>query len=122
MILLFISFISGLLTVLAPCILPVLPIIVGGSLVDGKIHRQKVFTIVTSLIISIVLFTFLLKVSTVFIDIPSYFWQWVSGGIIIVLGVAVYFPRLWNNRLFARINQKSHRTIGRESQKKQFFW
>jgi cytochrome c biogenesis protein CcdA len=37
MLLLLISFIAGILTVLAPCILPLLPVIIGGSLSDGGV-------------------------------------------------------------------------------------
>ena len=48
MILLITSFIAGLLTVLAPCTLPFLPIIVGGSL-DGKVNIRKALTVVLSL-------------------------------------------------------------------------
>src|SRR3990167_6176774 len=36
MALLVISFIAGILTVLAPCVLPLLPVIVGGSLAGGS--------------------------------------------------------------------------------------
>jgi cytochrome c biogenesis protein CcdA/thiol-disulfide isomerase/thioredoxin len=117
MILLIISFFSGVLTVLAPCILPVLPIIVGGSLADGKIQKSKVFTILGSLITSILLFTFLLKASALLINIPPHVWQWISGGIIIFLGVIMLFPRLWENRFFARMSGASQRSIGANTQK-----
>ena len=71
MFLLLVSFIAGVLTVLAPCILPLLPVIVGGSLTgEGKdAQKKKVFTIVLSLGLSVIVFTFLLKVSTLFINI-----------------------------------------------------
>jgi cytochrome c biogenesis protein CcdA/thiol-disulfide isomerase/thioredoxin len=107
--------------VLAPCILPVLPIIVGGSLADGKIQRTKVFTIIASLIVSILAFTFLLKASTILIDIPPFVWQWISGGIIVALGVIMLFPRLWENKFFARLSRNSQQAIGTNA-KKHSFW
>jgi cytochrome c biogenesis protein CcdA len=66
-----ISFIAGILTILAPCVLPLLPIIIGGSLEEKSIRRPIIITL--SLAASIVVFTLILKVSTAFIDIPQDF-------------------------------------------------
>ena len=66
-----ISFIAGVLTILAPCVLPLLPIIIGGSLTEKSIKRPIIITV--SLALSIVLFTLILKVSTAFITIPESF-------------------------------------------------
>ena len=88
--LLIVAFLAGLLTVLAPCILPLLPIIVGGS--AGKKSRTRPIIITVSLALSIILFTLLLKTSTLFIQVPPLFWQLVSGGIIIGFGLVSLFP------------------------------
>ena len=93
--LLLISFLSGVLTVLAPCTLPILPIIVGGSLQGGARSKWKPFIITGSLALSIILFTLLLKASTVFIDIPQSVWAYVSGGILTVFGLIMFFPKPW---------------------------
>ncbi len=103
----FISFIAGILTILAPCVLPLLPVIVGGSLLSGKLSKRKVVVVISSLGVSILLFTFLLKVSTVFIDVPEYFWQWLSGIIVIVIGIVTIFPKLWANEMVAKLNRES---------------
>ena len=58
--LILIAFLAGILTALAPCVLPIIPAVVGGS-VGGKQDRKKPYIVVTSLFISIVLFTLLLK-------------------------------------------------------------
>ena len=71
MTLLIISSIAGILTVLAPCILPLLPVIVGRSITDSTLSKRRLFVVVVSLGLSIILFTLLLKVSTLFIDIPQ---------------------------------------------------
>ncbi len=121
MILLLISFVAGVLTVLAPCVLPLLPVIVGGSISDGKVNKRKAFTIITSLGISIIVFTLLLKASTLFIDIPQDFWKWFSGGIIIALGLITLFPSLWENKILARLQAKSNILLGKGDQKKSFW-
>ncbi len=94
MTLLLVSFIAGMLTVLAPCILPLLPIIIGGSISDTQ-TRWKPFIITASLAVSIIFFTLILKATTAFIDIPPQFWKGVSGGILIFFGVITLFPEIW---------------------------
>lgn len=123
MILLIISFIAGVLTVLAPCILPLLPVIVGGSLTgEAKdAQKKKVLTIVTSLAVSIILFTILLKVSTLFIDIPQSVWAWISGGIITAFGLIMLFPGLWEGQFLGKLSGKLNQTIGAGAQKKSFW-
>ena len=120
MILLLISFIAGLLTVLAPCILPLLPIIVGGSLTEARVNIKKNLTIIISLGLSVILFTLLLKVSSIFINVPPYFWNVVSGGIILILGLITLFPSLWENKIIARLNSKSNTLVGKGEKKKSF--
>lgn len=99
MILLLLSFIAGILTVLAPCILPLLPIIVGGSLGEGK-SLKKAITVTGSLAVSVILFTLLIKASTILIGIPAEFWKGFSGGIIIAFGLITLFPGLWEKLPF----------------------
>lgn len=89
----FVSFVAGALTVLAPCILPLLPVIIGGSTQDH--HKRSPYLITLSLAISIVVFTLALKFSTAFINVPQTFWSAVSGTIIILFGLVSLFPELW---------------------------
>lgn len=124
MLLLLISFIAGVLTVLAPCILPLLPVIVGGTLSDGGtagFNKKKALTIILSLGVSVLAFTLLLKASTFFIDIPEYVWKWISGGIVIFLGLVMFFPSLWESKLLAKLSTKSNILLGKGYQKKNFW-
>lgn len=89
------SLVAGLLTVLAPCVLPLLPVILGGSVVRQGHDRFRPFIITGSLVISLVGFTLLLKASTVLIGIDPHVWTYLSGGLILVLGAAMLFPGLW---------------------------
>ena len=114
----FISFIAGALTVLAPCILPLLPVIVGGSLVPGESKRRP-YVIIGSLITSIVLFTLLLKWSSTFIGVPQEVWSSISGGILILFALTMLFPTLWEKLPFtARFSASSNKLLGAGYQKK----
>jgi cytochrome c biogenesis protein CcdA len=98
MTLLFISFFAGALTVLAPCILPMLPIIIGGSLVGHhSIAWRRTLTIIAGLSLSVLIFSLLLKGTTLLIGVPDSVWRIMSGGIVIALGINFLFPQLWLN-------------------------
>jgi cytochrome c biogenesis protein CcdA len=87
------SFLAGILTILAPCVLPVLPVILAGSVTE----KQKWYPYIVSLSLglSVVLFTVLLKASTALISIPQSFWKYLSGGILLVMGLIYLFPHVW---------------------------
>lgn len=94
MTLLVIAFLSGVLTVLAPCVLPILPIILWAS-VEDEDNKYTPYIIIASLSISIFIFSLLLKASTILIDVPPTFWKSFSGGLIIGLWIITLFPNLW---------------------------
>lgn len=91
---LFLSFVAGALTVLAPCVLPILPVVLGSSL-DNVNNKLRPIMVVVSLGASIVIFTLLLRASTALIMIDPRFWNFVSGGIIFAFGLFTLFPSLW---------------------------
>ncbi len=101
--LIIVSFIAGVLTVLAPCILPLLPIIIGGSVVrDGeKPSLKRPITIVASLALSIIAFTLLLKATTVFLSVPTTVWNVIAGGIVVLFGINLLTPALWEKVMIA---------------------
>src|SRR5438874_1947987 len=111
MTLLFIAFVAGLLTVLAPCTLPLLPVIIGGS-VSGKSDFRRALVIASSLGASVFIFTILLKASTLFINIPESFWQVISGGLLIIFGLVTLFPKIWDKFTFAnKLNLGGNRLL-----------
>lgn len=98
MLLLITSFLAGVLTVFAPCVLILLPVIVGSSLIEDKnkkSDRIKPYVIAISLGISVLLFTLLLKASTILIGVDPQVWKSVSGGIVVILGLSLLFPLAW---------------------------
>lgn len=90
-----IAFLAGVFTVVAPCILPLLPIVIGAS--DGTDRRisRRAAAVIGALSVSVVLFTLLLKASTVLIDVPQSFWSAFAGVTVIGVGLAIAFPTLW---------------------------
>lgn len=112
-----ISFIAGVLTILAPCILPLLPVVVGVS-ASGR-SKATPYIVVASLGISIIIFTYLLKASTVFIMIPPEVWTYLSGGIIFIFGIILIFPGLWSKVPgVAKLSSSSNQLLGQGYQKK----
>jgi cytochrome c biogenesis protein CcdA/thiol-disulfide isomerase/thioredoxin len=95
MLFLLISFIAGILTILAPCVLPVLPVIIGGSIGGKSKSNLRPYIIGASLALSIIFFTLILKVSTVLINLPPNVLNWISGVLLIGLGIAAAVPELW---------------------------
>lgn len=95
MYLLLVSFLAGLLSVLAPCVLPVLPVILWGSLWTQR--RRRPLLIILSTWICIVLFTVLLKISTIFINVPPQIWTSISAIIIILYGITLLRPNGWEH-------------------------
>lgn len=112
-----IAFIAGVLTVLAPCILPLLPVVIGSS-ASGR-SKATPYIVVASLGASIILFTFWLKVSTAFISIPQSFWTYLSGGILVFFGTTLLFPKVWESIPgLSKATIISNRLLGSGHQKK----
>lgn len=117
MLLLLVSFAAGVLTVLAPCILPVLPVVIGSSAV-GK-SRWTPYVVVGSLGFSVIVFTFLLKASTALITIPPEFWTYFAGGVFAFFGLTLVFPSLWESIPgLASASASSNKLLGTGYQKK----
>lgn len=115
---LLLSFLAGMLTILAPCVLPILPIIIGGSIAENHNPWRPVI-ITLSLASSIVFFTLILKATTALIAIPPSFWKLFSGGIVLVFALTLLLPNLWaklSSRL--RLGTSSHEWLQFSTQRK----
>jgi cytochrome c-type biogenesis protein len=89
-----VSLVAGALTVLAPCILPLLPVVLGGAAADSR-DRLRPLRIVAFLGLSVFAFTFILKASTALIGVPEFFWKGFAALIVGALGLSLLFPRAW---------------------------
>jgi cytochrome c biogenesis protein CcdA len=121
--LIILSFVAGALTVLAPCILPLLPVIIGGTSLNSEGNEtsglRHALIICISLAISVLIFSLLLKASTLLLGIPQFAWQAISGIIVILFGINLIFPMLWAKvSIKLGIENKSNRFLGQSSKKK----
>lgn len=121
MIFLGISILAGVLTVLAPCILPLLPVVIGASESGERKISKRALVVISSLSVSVIVFTLLLKATTLLIDIPQVFWNWFSGIIIILVGVAILFPSFWAKIPYVnKLSLLSNKAVGTGYQKKSY--
>jgi cytochrome c biogenesis protein CcdA len=110
--LLLLSLVAGVLTVLAPCVLPLLPIIIGGSAVSKNPYRPLI--IVVSLAISIFLFTIFLRLTFGLLPISLSTWRSLSGGLVVALGLVYIFPEAWSwASAKLKFSQKSDEVLNR---------
>lgn len=117
-----VSFVAGVLTILAPCILPLLPIIIGGSSLgqeeEKKLSLKHPLIIITSLVLSIVVFTLLLKATTALLGVPTMVWLTISGSIILLFGINLLFPVLWEKfMIFTGLSAATNRLMGKSGGK-----
>lgn len=87
------AFLAGILTVVSPCVLPLLPVVLAGSAAEQ--NRRAPYIIIASLAVSVVLFTLLIKATTVLLGVPSDVWLIISGSLVVFIGATLAFPRLW---------------------------
>jgi cytochrome c biogenesis protein CcdA/thiol-disulfide isomerase/thioredoxin len=119
MLLLLISFLAGILTILAPCVLPLLPVIVGGSVGGTQKDKARPYVIAASLAGSIIFFTLLLKVSTVLVNLSPDVLTYISGSLLVALGLVAAVPQVWEY-LMIRFNWQaaSQRFLGKSENNK----
>jgi len=107
-----VALLAGVLTVVAPCILPLLPVVIGTSASGTGLSRRS-YAVIGSLALSVIVFTLLLKATTLFITVPQSVWQYLSGGTIILVGLAIAFPALWSRLpLVSRMSVAGNRAVG----------
>lgn len=88
--LLIFSFFAGIMTVLSPCVLPVLPaILAAGSSGSGK----RVFAIIAGLTLSFIFFTLFLKTLVSFTGISADFLRMSAIILMAVFGCILLFPK-----------------------------
>ncbi len=86
------SFVAGVLTVAAPCLLPVLPVILGGSLSHSK---WRPLGIVLGLVVSFTIFGTAFAIALDFLGIPRGTLRTSSIVLLFLFGLALAVPALW---------------------------
>lgn len=121
MTLLIVSFLAWILTILAPCVLPLLPVILWASTTESE-DKYRPYIIISSLIFSIIIFSLILKASTIFIWIDAIVWKLFSWIILILFWIITIFPNLWKNistKLW--FSSKSNENLSKSASKKGLF-
>jgi cytochrome c-type biogenesis protein len=114
------AFLAGIFTILAPCVVSILPILLARS-ADGSRSRSPFFVIV-GLSVSIIIFTVLLKATSLLLGVPADIWKVISGGIVIAFGLFTLFPSLWESIVLkTRLIFKAQNTMG-DAAKKRGAW
>lgn len=98
------AFLAGVVTVLSPCILPVLPVILSGS-VGGK---ARPWGIITGFVLSFTVFTLTLSSLVQALGLDPEVLRWAAAGLILGFGLVLVIPVLkdgfmaWTTRLVQR--------------------
>lgn len=87
-----IAFISGVLTVFSPCVLPILPIILASG-IEGKVSRIR--GIITGLVVSFTIASLLLATVVRAFGIPADTIRNLAVLLLVMLGLSMLFPILW---------------------------
>lgn len=87
-----IAFISGILTVFSPCILPILPIVLSSG-IDG--NKNRINGMILGLIASFTVASLLLATFVRILGVPADTVRLLAVVLLIVLGMSLIFPALW---------------------------
>jgi cytochrome c biogenesis protein CcdA/thiol-disulfide isomerase/thioredoxin len=113
------AFLSGVITVLSPCILPVLPIVLSGGVGGGK---ARPFGVLTGFVVSFTAFTLALSAIVQALGIPVDALRIVAVVLIILFGVVMLVPWL-RNRFELLTSRFAHRSgKAPDTQKRKGFW
>jgi cytochrome c biogenesis protein CcdA/thiol-disulfide isomerase/thioredoxin len=116
MLLLLGAFFAGIITVFAPCVFALLPVVIGGSMSGDVQDKRRPFIIAGSLAVSLIVFTLLLKATTLFIDVPPVIITGISGAIIVLLGLTLLFPTMYDRLIIAlNLQAKSQQLLSKSS-------
>jgi cytochrome c biogenesis protein CcdA/thiol-disulfide isomerase/thioredoxin len=90
-ILLAFAFVSGVITILSPCILPVLPIVLAGGSTGGK---ARPFGVIAGFVASFSFFTLALSAIVQALGIPADTMRYAAIVLIVLFGIVMLVPRL----------------------------
>jgi cytochrome c biogenesis protein CcdA/thiol-disulfide isomerase/thioredoxin len=85
------AFLSGVITILSPCILPVLPILLSGGVSGG---RARPFGVVSGFVASFTVFTLALSAVVQALGIPADALRIAAVALIVLFGLVMLIPRL----------------------------
>jgi len=87
-----IAFISGILTVFSPCVLPILPAVLASG-IDGNTRRIK--GVIMGLVISFTIASLLLATMVRVLGIPADIVRAMAVVLLVIFGISLVFPVIW---------------------------
>lgn len=87
--------VAGALSVLAPCVVGLLPVLIGRSLAPGS-RAHSAALVIAGLCASVFAFSLLLKATTLLVGVPQQVWQAIAGGILVAFGIVTLVPQVWS--------------------------
>lgn len=104
------SYLAGVVSILSPCVLPLVPMILGGSL---NAHRKGPLLLVTGLVLSFAGFGLLITTIGLSIGLTPWVLQNIAANGMIIFGLALYSTKLQGmfsaaaSQLTCRLNNKA---------------
>jgi cytochrome c biogenesis protein CcdA/thiol-disulfide isomerase/thioredoxin len=97
------AFLAGIVTILSPCILPILPIVLSGSVGRGK---RKPLGIILGFIFSFTILTLFLTKLVQLTDIPAYTLRIIAAFILLLFGISLFTPAFQTlvEKLFTKLS------------------
>lgn len=111
------AFLAGIVTVLSPCILPVLPIVLSGT-IDG--NKSKPLGIITGFIFSFTFFTLFLSTIVKATGLPSESLRIISVIVILAFGISLIISQVqvWIEKAFSKLANSGPK----QQQQNNSFW
>lgn len=108
LLLLLFAFLAGIVTVLSPCILPVLPIVLSTSVGSVQHGYSRAVGVIVGFVGSFTVFTLFLSAALRICGAPASSLRWVALVLIAIFGVSLLLPRFqaWLEGLFSRLSSK----------------
>lgn len=99
------AFLAGVVTILSPCILPILPIVLSSS-VDTT-GKRRPFGVVVGFILSFTFFTLFLSTIVRISGIPAESLRFVSIFILVIFGLSLFVPQiqLFIEQMFSKLTR-----------------
>jgi cytochrome c biogenesis protein CcdA/thiol-disulfide isomerase/thioredoxin len=97
------AFLAGIVTILSPCILPILPIVLSGAVGGSK---RRPFGIILGFVISFTFFTLFLTTLVKLTGIPSDTLRIIAAIVLLIFGISLFIPQaqVLVEKLFARLS------------------
>src|SRR5580700_6029115 len=102
-ILLIFAFLAGIVTILSPCILPILPIVLSGTVAGDK---RRPYGIILGFILSFTIFTLFLATIVRLTGVPANLLRIIAGIVLFGFGLSLLLPQFQTlmEKIFSKLS------------------